>query len=119
MFRFEYLEIWKDAISYTNNIYHITKQFPREETYSLVDQLRRSCSSIAANIAEGSGSSSKKDFCHYLDIAIKSLYESVSHLQLAKEQGYITEQQRNILYEEAEYLAKKIRSFRNTLIKNS
>lgn len=70
MFRFEELEIWKSLIVYTKNIYLLTNTFPKQELFSLVDQLRRSSSSIAANIAEGSGSSSKKDFGHYLDIAI-------------------------------------------------
>lgn len=119
MFRFEGLEIWKSAIIYTNHIYLVTKLFPREELFSLVDQLRRSASSIPANIAEGSGSSSKKDFCHYLDIAIKSTYETVSHIQLAKELGYITETQRNDLYKEADQLARKIRAFKKSLIVNS
>ena len=76
-FRFEQLQIWQSAIIFTNNIYTATKVFPPEERFSLTDQLRRSASSIAANIAEGSGSSSKKDFSHYLDIAIKSTYETV------------------------------------------
>lgn len=62
MFRFEELEIWKSSIVYTKNIYFFTNTFPKQELFSLVDQLRRSSSSIAANIAEGSGSSSKKRF---------------------------------------------------------
>lgn len=119
MFRFEELEIWKEAILYTNHIYSITKTFPREEIFSLVDQLRRAATSAPANIAEGSGSSSKKDFCHYLEIAIKSVYETVSHLQIAKEQGYITEEERLSLYREADILARKIRAFRSWLVKNS
>lgn len=117
MFRFEQLEIWKSAIKYTTNIYLLTKKFPKEETFSLTDQLRRSATSIAANIAEGSGGSSKKDFCHYLDISIKSTYESVSHLEVAKEQHYITEDERIIYYDEAEKLARKIRSFKYSLLK--
>ena len=116
MFRFEKLEIWQAAIAYTNRIYSVTRAFPREELYSLVDQLRRCSSSIAANIAEGSGSSSDKDFSHYLDISIKSTYESVSHLRIAKDQGYITNKLLESLYEEADHLARRIRAFRKTLL---
>lgn len=116
MFRFEKLEIWQAAILYTNRIYLITRPFPREELYSLVDQLRRCSSSIAANIAEGSGSSSDKDFSHYLDIAIKSTFESVSHLRIAKDQGYITDEVLGDFYEEADHLARRIRAFRKTLL---
>lgn len=111
-FRFEQLEVWHDALSYASKIYAITRAFPREELYSLTDQLRRSSSSISANIAEGSGSTSKKDFCHYLDIAIKSTYETTSHLYLATTQKYITEEKRIELYKSAEILVKKIQSFK-------
>lgn len=116
-FRFEKLEVWKEANQYANRIYQITKLFPRDELFALTDQLKRAASSIPANIAEGSGSSSKKDFCHYLDIAIKSIYETVSHLYLAQDQKYISEDQRNILYKEAELLAKKIQMLKRWLKK--
>lgn len=116
-FRFEQLQIWQAAISFTNSIYFITKSFPSEERFSLVDQLRRSASSIAANIAEGSGSSSKKDFSHFLDIAIKSTYETVSHLVIAKEQKYISSDSYQEIYDSADLLSRKIRSFKVSLLK--
>lgn len=118
MFRFEKLDIWNDANLFVKNIYKITKSFPRDELFALVDQLRRSASSTSANIAEGSGSSSNKDFCHYLGIAIKSIYETVSHLHLAEQQGYISKQTKIELYEEAEILVKKIQSFKKWLKSN-
>jgi len=117
-FRFEELEIWQLAIAYTNSIYTICRTFPKNELFSLQDQLKRCATSIAANIAEGSGGSSKKDFSHYLDIAIKSAYESVSHLHVAKQQGYISEEQRIALYEDADKLVRKIRAFKNYLQKD-
>ena len=111
-FKFESLDVWKEANIYTLKIYKITNTFPREELFALTSQLRRSVSSIAANIAEGSGSSSKKDFSHYLDILIKSTYETVSHLYLAKQLDYVSENIRIDLYKDAEILTKKIQSFR-------
>lgn len=116
-FRFEKLEIWIDSINYAAKIYKITRKFPRDEMFALVDQLRRAASSISANIAEGAGSSSAKDFCHYLDIAIKSIYETVSHLYLAKQQNYISEKERAQLYSNAETLVKRIQSFKKWLKK--
>lgn len=115
-FRFEKLEIWKDALIYSRNIYKILKNFPKEELFVLVDQLKRSAGSVPANIAEGAGSISKKEFLHHLDIAIKSLYETVSHLQLAKNLEYISERQRGELYNEAERLVKKMQNFRHYLL---
>lgn len=116
-FRFEQLDIWKESNLLIGKIYRETKKFPRDELFSLTNQLRRSASSISANIAEGAGSSSKKDFSHYLDIAIKSIYETVSHLYLAKEQKYISERLRKQFYEEAEVLVKRIQSFKKWLSK--
>jgi four helix bundle protein len=116
-FRFETLDIWKDSNSFVNNIYQISKKFPREELFSLTDQLKRSAASVSANIAEGSGSSSKKDFSHYLDISIKSIYETISHLYLAKQQDYIPDKTRQDLYDEAEILVKKIQAFKKWLNK--
>ncbi len=116
-FRFEELEIWKASNNYIKDIYLITKKFPKEEAFALISQLKRAAGSVSANIAEGSGSSSKKDFSHYLDISIKSIFETVSHLYLAKEQKYITERDRICLYEQAEILVKRINSFKKWLNK--
>lgn len=115
-FRFEHLEIWKESIFYANEIYLVVKTFPREELFALSDQLRRSSSSVSTNIAEGAGSRSKKDFSHFLDIAIKSVYETVSLLYLATEQNYISNKKRLELYELADKLVRKIKSFQNRLI---
>jgi len=116
-FRFENLDIWKDSNNFVDKIYKISKKFPREELFSLTDQMKRSASSVSANIAEGSGSSSKKDFSHYLDISTKSIYETISHLYLAKQQNYISDKTRQELYLEAEVLVKKIQSFKKWLNK--
>lgn len=116
-FRFEKLEIWGEANNYADAIYEITKKFPKQEIFGLTDQLRRAANSIAVNIAEGSGSSSSKDFINYLNIAIKSTYETVSHLQRAINQGYISEEKRSESYNQAEILVKKIQKFKSWLKK--
>lgn len=118
MFSYETLDIWKLAIQYAKNIYRITKTFPKIEQYGLSSQLRRSSTSISANIAEGSGAVGLKDKCNYLDIAIKSALESTSEVQIAFELSYLNSNHRNELYTEAETLIKKIRSFKNFLLNN-
>lgn len=117
LFRFESLEIWQTSVTFATKIYPLTKKLPREEMFALADQLRRSACSISTNIAEGSGSSSKKDFGHYLDIAIKSLYEVVSLLLLAEKLEYISKNSRQELYGEADTLVRKIRAFQKSLDK--
>lgn len=116
MFRFETLTIWQDAREFSKNIYVLTKKFPKYELFALTDQIRRAVNSISANIAEGSASSSSRDFAHYLDIAIKSLYETISHLQIAEDQEYILSQEKEKLYEKADLLSRKIRSFQKSLL---
>lgn len=115
MFRFENLLIWKSAISFSQNIYTFVRKLPKEEVFGLSDQLRRASVSISANIAEGTGSSSNKDFKNYLSISTKSLIEVVSLLAVAKENGYISKDEFDRLYVEAELLVKQIRAFRNSL----
>jgi len=114
-FKFENLEIWKLACEYADEIHDLTKTFPKDERFSLSDQLNRSSSSIADNIAEGSGSKTVRDFSNYLQNAVKSTYESVSQLYRAKRRGYITEEQRHYFYEKARLLVSKILSFKATI----
>jgi len=56
------LIVWQKAMDLTVRIYHLTKSFPKEETYGLVSQIRRASASIAANIAEGQGRRLSKEF---------------------------------------------------------
>lgn len=118
MFRFEKLEVWREAMDYTNKVYDITETFPKSELSGLTSQLKRASLSIPSNIAEGSGSSSLKDFSHSLDIAIKSAIETVSELFFARMRGYIKEQKVRELYDEAEILIKRIQGLKQYLRKN-
>jgi four helix bundle protein len=115
MFRFENLEIWKLAIEYANKLYDIADTLPQEEMYGLSSQLRRAAVSISNNIAEGSGANTNKDFSCFLDISIKSALETVNILYFAFLRKYINETKQKELYEEAEKLIRKIRSFKKTL----
>ena len=114
-FRFESLDIWRLAIEYAEDCYNIARCFPREELFSLGDQLRRAAISISNNIAEGSGSSTNKNFCSFLDISIKSALETVNIIYFSERQHYIDETQKKRLYVKAEDLVKKIRAFKNSL----
>lgn len=104
MFRFEGLTIWRDANTYAQFLYKLTKKFPKTELFGLGDQLRRSGNSIPTNIAEGSGSSSKKDFCNFLNISIRSLFETVSLLFRAHQEKLISDHEKKTGYEWAERL---------------
>lgn len=117
MFRFEKLNVWKLSVEYGNRVYDIADNLPKSEIYGLIPQLKRAALSISSNIAEGSGSSSTKDFCHFLDIAIKSTIETVSQLMFAQERKFINRETVDKIYVEAEILVKKIQSLKKYLKK--
>lgn len=86
---FEDLDVWKMSIDLAAMVYDLTKAFPKDEIYGLTSQIRRAAASVPANIAEGKGRYSKRDFRNFLFTARGSLYEVVTHLKLAHKLGYI------------------------------
>jgi four helix bundle protein len=88
-FRFEKLEVWQDARRLNVEVYRLAKMFPTAEQFALTSQVRRASVSIAANIAEGCGRNSDKDFAHFLEQSYGSAMELASHLVLAGDLGYI------------------------------
>ena len=82
---FRELQVWQKAHQLTLAVYGITAVFPREERYGLTSQLRRACSSIAANLAEGCGRNGDVEFARFCSIAMGSASELEYHLLLAKD----------------------------------
>lgn len=82
------LDIWKTSCALAVRAYGLAGQFPTYETYGLADQVRRAASSIPANIAEGSGRGTRREWVRSLRIARGSLAELHSHLTLAAAVGY-------------------------------
>jgi len=69
------LDIYKKAHDLTLSLYKQTKNFPEEEKYGIISQIKRASISIPANIAEGAGRNTDKDFSRFLDIATGSSFE--------------------------------------------
>jgi four helix bundle protein len=88
---FRTLNAWKKAYELTLDIYRLSKSFPREETYALTSQLLRAAVSVPANIAEGYERNHRKEYLQFLFIAKGSLGEVETYLLLAKDLGYMTE----------------------------
>jgi len=97
MNNFKELNIWKDAMLIAKNVFVVNKQFPSNERFGLISQINRSVVSIPSNIAEGCGRSSKKEFHHFLAIALGSSYELETQLMLAESFGYINTEKLNEL----------------------
>lgn len=83
MKNFKNLKVWQKAHNLTLAVYKATQNFPKEELYGLTSQIRRSSSSIPANIAEGCGRGGDADFARFIQIAIGSASELEYHLLLA------------------------------------
>jgi len=80
---------WQKAMNLAEAVYQFTRSFPKEEIYGITSQIRRCAVSIPANIAEGQGRRSKKEFQQFLGHARGSLLELDTHLELALRFGYI------------------------------
>lgn len=89
---YQKLIAWKEAHALCKTIYSVTKSFPSEEKFALVNQMRRAAYSVPTNIAEGNAKRTKKDHVHFLDIAIGSLEELHYQSLLAYELDYITKE---------------------------
>jgi four helix bundle protein len=108
MRNFRDLEIWKNAIGLSRNIYLVAEKFPDTEKYGLISQIKRASVSIASNIAEGSSRSSEKELARYLEIAMGSAFEVEAQLIIAIEVGYIDKNQLNQLFAYLSILQKQI-----------
>ena len=87
--RFEEIQAWQKARDVTRRVYDMTSKGLMERDFGLRDQLRRACVSSMANIAEGFGRRSDKEFANYLNIAHGSACEAQSHLYVAMDLGYL------------------------------
>jgi four helix bundle protein len=87
------LEVWQRGMSLAESVWNLTRNFPKEELFGLTSQSRRAAASIPANLAEGWGRRSPKEFCHFIHIAQGSLRELETHLLLAQRVGLASDQQ--------------------------
>ncbi len=111
MFKFETLDIWKEAINFVTEIYRLTKTFPKSETFGLTPQLTRSAISISLNIAEGSSRKSRIDYKRFIQMALGSLNGVVTCLYIAAEQKYLIKEEFNQVYGKCEKISKMLYGF--------
>jgi len=84
------IEVWQAGKEMVIRIYRVTKSFPKQETYGLMDQLRRAANSVCANIAEGYGRHHTRDKIKFYYNARGSSFECQSHILIAKGLGYVS-----------------------------
>src|SRR6202043_2944637 len=96
---FRDLMVWEKAHALTLASYRGTADFPKQEIYGLVSQIRRCSASMAANIAEGSGKRGNPEFPRFLHIAAGPASELEFHFLLAKDLGFLHEQEYKKLHQ--------------------
>ena len=88
---FKDLKAWQRSMDLAEAIYEVTASFPKEERFTLVDQMRRSAISVISNIAEGYGRGTDKDLTHFLYVARGSANELSAQIELSKRLSYISD----------------------------
>jgi len=86
------LEVWKKAMELVTDIYKVTQTFAKEEIYGLTSQVRRAAVSVPANIAEGWGRGTTKEYMQFLRIARGSLLEVETQMTISRNLGYVNAQ---------------------------
>ncbi len=111
------LKVWHAGMSLAKQVYSLTRQFPKEETYGISTQLRRAVVSIPSNIAEGYARQSTKELLQFLAIASGSLAEIETQILLAAEFGYVREEESTHLLSNINQLERMLNAFRSQLKK--
>ena len=105
MHKYRELKVWQRAMKFTVTVYRETRQWPLEERFGLISQIRRATSSIPLNIAEGAGNDSNKEFCRYLEIALRSSYEVMTAFDIARGIEFLPDERADSLLNEADEIA--------------
>ncbi len=95
------LHAWQEGHKLVVLVYQVTKKFPKEETYSLIDQMRRAASSVTSNIAEGFGRQGYKEKIQFYYLAQGSLTELKNQILIAKDVDYLDEKEYSLLQDQA------------------
>jgi four helix bundle protein len=109
------LHVWQKAHALTLMVFRVTSGFPKEDLYGIVAQVRRSASSVAANIAEGFGRGTTKEFLRSLQIARGELEETRYFMQLSKDLSKIPEEEFDRIDAECDSVARLINALGRSL----
>ncbi len=108
---FEGLKVWQLGRKFRRKIYEISRKFPREEIYCLVQQIRKAAISITANIAEGHGRYHYQENIQFCRVSIGSINEVLDHLYTALDERYISEKEFQQLYSQGREVEKVLNGY--------
>ena len=105
MHKYRELKVWQRGMKFTVTVYRETRQWPSEERFGLIGQIRRAACSIPMNIAEGAGNDSDKEFCRYLEMALRSSYEVMTAIDIGRGLEFLPDVRAHSLLQEADEIA--------------
>jgi len=111
------LNVWNKAVDFVIEIYKAAEDFPKDERFGLISQIRRASVSISANIAEGAARTSEKEFLHFLSNAQGSASEVETELLIAFRLEYLSKSQYNSLSENLDDIGRMLSGLSNHLRK--
>ncbi|WP_229254049.1 four helix bundle protein [Dyadobacter sp. NIV53] len=114
-FRFEDLEIWKLSVEIGDALFDVADSLEARKLFRFAEQLRGAGLSISNNIAEGSGSTSNREFDQFLNYARRSVYECANIIIILQRRNHITEDMRVTIFNKLDEISRKITSFRKVL----
>jgi four helix bundle protein len=112
---FRNLNVWQKAHALTLAVYRATSSFPYEERFGLTSQLRRSCASVPANLAEGTGRTRDTEFAQFVNVAMGSACETDYHLLLSRDLVYLSDSTYQTLVVQVREVKRMLWSFEQTL----
>ena len=112
---FKDLIVWQKSVDLVEAAYRLTRDFPRQETYGLSSQMQRAAVSVAANIAEGSGRDSTREFIHHLAYSLGSLAEVETYLVVSTKLGYASQKSVTFLESQSDRIGKMLRALQKAL----
>ncbi len=112
---FKDLLVWQEAMNIVEMIYLQTSSFPKEEMYGLTNQVRRAAVSIPANIAEGNGRITRKEYLRFLYIANGSMKELETHLLIAERLNFLTKESLEKIQVKLQTVGKLLTTLRKSL----
>jgi four helix bundle protein len=116
-FEFEKLRVYQKALDFIDKVYEVTREFPSEEKFGLVDQFRRAAVSIALNTAEGSGGT-KAEFKRFLIISRRSIRECVAVTEISFRRRYIDAETKETLRADCVDMSKMLTGLLKSLSPN-
>ena len=115
-FRFQNLKIWQLAIEIADELFDLADELEKKKLYRFAEQLRGAGMSMSNNIAEGSGSTSKREFRQFLNVARRSTFENANILILFRKRNLITQESLNKHLDQLDHLCRQITNFSRSLV---